>query len=148
MDELKNEGYGLTQYASSFDKSFVGVARNFISSKRVSVRSRSLEDSYTLSAASCLRQNSPDICSPNRFDELLPPVLVVVLDLVFLARHFDLPGSGGRGLASSLNKSSLPTPGMSPLAKSIGSGASHLEWDRKISHASSWINEIDLFSSR
>ncbi|GKC96897.1 hypothetical protein Tco_1162339 [Tanacetum coccineum] len=138
----------LTQYASSSEKSFVGVARNFISSKRVSIRSRPLEDSYALSAASRLRRNSLDICSPNGFDELLPPVLVVVSDLVFWPGCLDLSGPGGRGLASSPNKSSLLTLGTSPSVKSTGSGVSHLEWDRNISHASYWTNEIDLFSSR
>ncbi|GJU15323.1 exocyst complex component SEC6 [Tanacetum coccineum] len=49
-------------------------------------------------------------------------------------------GPAGRGLASSPNRSSLPTPGTSPSVKSTGSGASHFEWNRKISHASSWTN--------
>ncbi|GJY05636.1 hypothetical protein Tco_0371576 [Tanacetum coccineum] len=38
----------------------------------------------------------------------------------------DLPGPAGLGLASSPNRSSLPTPGTSPSVKSTGSGASHL----------------------
>ncbi|GJV34756.1 hypothetical protein Tco_1395156 [Tanacetum coccineum] len=42
----------------------------------------------------------------------------------------------------------LPTLGTSPSVKSTGLGACHLEWDRKISHASSWTNGIVLFSSR
>nr|GEX96055.1 hypothetical protein [Tanacetum cinerariifolium] len=41
-------------------------------------------DSYAFSAASRLRRNLFDICSVNGFDELLPLVLVVVSDLLFL----------------------------------------------------------------
>nr|GEY80985.1 hypothetical protein [Tanacetum cinerariifolium] len=76
LDQLANN-------VSFSDKSFVLVARNFISSKRISVQSFSIETSYVFSAASCLRRNSVDICSEIGFDELLLPVLVVVSDLLF-----------------------------------------------------------------
>ncbi|GKE50403.1 hypothetical protein Tco_1481661, partial [Tanacetum coccineum] len=101
--------------------------------------------SYADSAVSRLRRNSVDICSPNRFDELLPPVLVVVSDLLFFAGR-DLPVLGGHGLASSPNSSAWPTPGTcSPPVRSTCStreGASHFTKDFKISHASCRINEI------
>nr|GFA37631.1 hypothetical protein [Tanacetum cinerariifolium] len=48
----------------------------------------------------------------------------------------------GRGLASSPNRSSLPTPRTSPSVKSSGSDTSRFEWDRKIFHASSCTNEL------
>ncbi|GKA45388.1 hypothetical protein Tco_0738184 [Tanacetum coccineum] len=52
--------------------------------------------------------------------------------------HVALPRPGGRGLASSPNSSSWPTPSTcSPSVRSTGStgeGASHFAWDLKISY--------------
>ncbi|GKC44673.1 hypothetical protein Tco_1062395 [Tanacetum coccineum] len=78
----------------------------------------------------------------------LNPKLRWYVDLIFLEGRIDLSRIAGRGLASSPNRSSLPTPGMSPSVKSTGSGTSHFEWDHKISHASFWTNGVPLFSSR
>ncbi|GKB59346.1 Fe(3+) dicitrate transport system permease [Tanacetum coccineum] len=80
------------------------------------------------STASRLRRNSVDIISPIGFDELLPPVLIVVSDLLFLSGRA-LPE--GRGLASSPNSSSWPFPGTwscSDPVRSIGEGTPRLEY--------------------
>ncbi|GJY24672.1 hypothetical protein Tco_0398330 [Tanacetum coccineum] len=90
--------------------------------------------------ASRLRRNLIDMWSVNGFDELLPLVLVVVSDLLFLAGRVALSGPRRRGLASLPNSSSWPTLGTcSPLVRSTGStgkDASHFAWDLKIFHAS------------